>query len=183
MNDGYEDPPLGRVSLDGVVFDIPAGLNSVTTQANTLPNNPVRVSLTANIARPLRVHLLITGGNLFVEYLNKQIGAIHLRFEGNQWITFPLIAGQNIREWKILHDNTVHTTTDPTLRQVWSCRSKHGAELGAIGIIDMLTLEIPERLRSSRLQQIIVEDTSVETCGSMDPAINLLGVTVVAASP
>ena len=174
-DDGYESPPSGRVNLSGVPFDIPSGLNSVTTQANTLPNNPVRVSLTTNIARPLRVYLLITGGNLFVEYLNKQTGVVYLGFEGNQWIPFPLTAGQNIREWKILHDDTIHTATSPDSQQVWSCGSKHGG----VGVIDMLTLEIPGGLQSGRLLQIIIEDTSVETCGSLDPAINLLGVTVV----
>ena len=175
MDDGYENPPLGRVNLGGVVFDIPPGMNSVTTQANPLPNNPVRLSLRMDIANPLRVHLLITGGNLFTRYLNKQVGVVLLGFEGNQWISSPLIAGQNIREWKFLHDNTIHVATSPNLQQVWSCSSKHGG----IGVIEMLTLEVPRELRSSRLQQIIVEDTSVETCGSMDPAINLLGVTVV----
>jgi len=60
------------------------------------------------------------------------------------------------------------------LQQVWSGGSKHGGT----GVIDMLTLEIPTELQSSRLLRIVIEDTSAETCGSMDPAINLLGVTV-----
>ena len=174
MDDGYAEPPLGRVSLGSVVFDVLSGLNSATTQANTLPDNPVQLSVGMNIAQPLRVHLLITAGNLFTEYSNKQIGIVHLEFEGNQSISFPLSAGQTIREWKILHDDTIRIATSPALQQVWSGGSKHGGT----GVIDMLTLEIPTELQSSRLLRIVIEDTSAETCGSMDPAINLLGVTV-----
>jgi hypothetical protein len=178
MSGGYTQPPVGKVELGDVLFDLPPGRNSVTTQAAPLPDYPTRVEITADISQPRRVYLLITGGDVFEKYMGQRIGMITLFFGGGE-TSLPLIAGENIREWKILESEpVVQTVTDPAVQQVWSTPSK----FDGIGIIDMLTIDVPVEYQSDRLLAITVEDTSVETVGDKDPAINLLGVTVLRQS-
>jgi hypothetical protein len=178
MSGGYAQPPVGKVELEGVLFDLPLGRNSVTTQAAPLPDYPTRVEITADISQPRRVYLLITGGNVLEKYMGQRVGVITLLFGGGE-TSLPLIAGENVREWKILEgEPVVQTVTDPAVQEVWSTPSK----FDGIGIIDMLTIDVPVEYQFDRLLAITVEDTSVETVGDKDPAINLLGVTVLRQS-
>jgi hypothetical protein len=43
--EGYASPPLGQLEIEGVLFDLPAGRNSVTTQAGPLPDFPTTLNL------------------------------------------------------------------------------------------------------------------------------------------
>ena len=175
LSGGFEDWPQGRVQLGGVLFDIPSGANVVTTQAETLRGNPTEVRLELRITQPTEVYLLITGGNLYARFMNQQVGVVRLEFENGQQQTFPLIAGRNIREWKLLDNSTVATVTSGDSQEVWRRSSKHGGN----GIIDMLTLHISSQNQASTLRRIVISDTSIQTAGSLDPALNLVGVTVL----
>lgn len=174
--EGYGSPPLGTVELGGATFTLPTGTNSVTTQSSNFANNPVRIELGVDLLSPEQVHLLITGGNVFSEYVGQQIGLIRLRFATSPSVTVPLIAGHNIREWKLLDEHTVSTVTDSSIREVWRTASTHGGE----GVIDMLTIDLGSRYQSDRLVGIEVIDTSLDALDNRDPAINLIGVSVLA---
>ena len=176
---GYETPPLGDVTLEGVLFDLPGGQNSVTTQAEPLPDNPTLLTIPLQIDRPQRVHLLLTGGDLYSEYLNRRLGSVRLRFASGATQDEQLVAGYNLREWKLRDQTTVATTTAPNVREVWRTPSDDGGT----GIIDMLTIEIASDEQSSTLVSVEVVDTSVQDTGSLDPAINLIGLTVVGLEP
>lgn len=173
-SNGYATPPIGKVELSGVIFDLPPGQNSVTTQAEPLPEFPTRVTLPAKISEPQAVYLLITGGNVFSHFDGEKTGEIHLFFQDNDSVTVDLVAGHNIREWKILDEVTISTTTSKMMKEVWRTDSN----FGGVGIIDMLTIELPSKYHSDYLETIEVVDTSIETVGSKDPAINIIGVTV-----
>lgn len=170
--DGYENPPIGRVTLGGVPFDMPAGVNSVTTQAEPLPGYPTQIVLQTGVSQPEQVHLLITAGNLFARYQDALIGVVRLEFTNGRQQSYELVAGQNIREWKIDGGQTVMTSSRS--QQVYSTISRHGGT----GIIDILSIPVAADLQAGTLDRIVVEDWSQQTVGSLDPAINLLGVTV-----
>lgn len=173
--EGYETPPLGAVVLGGVPFNLPGGRNSVTTQAEPIPNNPTFLVAEAQVERPQRVHLLLTGGDLYSEYQNRPLGLVRLRFASGTVQEERLVAGVNLREWKIFDQATVATINAPNVREVWRTGSRHGGT----GVIDMLTIEVIPANRASALVAIELVDESVPTIGSMDPAINWLGLTAV----
>ncbi len=175
IQEGYSSPPLGQLELEGIPFNLPAGPNSVTTQAEPIPDFPTTVRLTTELYGPEAVYLLITGGNIFSGFFDKQIGTVRFYFAKNRPYDVPLIAGQNIREWKILDEVTVSLASSPQVREVWRTESTHDGT----AIIDLLTIDLPNDYRSDYLMAIEVVDNSTDTVGSMDPAINLLGVTVL----
>lgn len=177
--EGYEAPPLDAVVLGGVPFNLPGGRNSVTTQAETLPTNPTVVVAETQVERPQRVHLLLTGGNLYAGYQNRPLGLVRLRFASGSVQEERLVASVNLREWKIFDQATVATTSAPNVREVWRSASRHGGT----GVIDMLTIDVIPANRTSTLVAVELVDESVQTVGGMDPAINWLGLTTVGLSP
>lgn len=175
--EGYVDPPLGSRELNGILFDLPPGQNSVTTQAEPLPSYPIVLVLpNLDIQLPQAVYLLITGGNTRAQFQGAKIGTVDLIFSNNQHVTEELIPGHNLREWKIYGDHNVTWTTATNISEVWQTPNHHDSGLG---IIDLLTITIPPPLREQTLREIRIYDQSQETVNSMDPAINLLGVTVL----
>jgi hypothetical protein len=169
---------LGQVTLGDVPFDLPAGRNSVTTQAESLPNNPTRIALTGlQFSGPQRVYLLLTGGNTRARFADVAIGAVVLHFASGARHTSEIVPGWNLREWKVYGDHNVTTTQAPSIQQVWTSANRFDS--GA-GVIDMLTIDLPPERQDDLLERIEVRDESVNAAGSMDPAINLLGVTVLA---
>jgi len=172
---GYVDPPLGQMKLGGISFFLPPGENSVTTQAESLPDNPTKVSLELQVANPQRVYLLLTGGNLYTRYDNAVVGIVRLYYASGDVQSEFLSAGLNLREWKKYDQETVDSTTAGNVTQVWSTGALHAGT----GIIDMLTIDVEPAYQTSTLTAVEIEDTSVETVYSMDPAINWLGLTVL----
>lgn len=177
--EGYEAPPLGPVVLSGILFDLPSGQNSVTTQAEPLPSNPTILAVEPRVERPRQVHLLMTAGNLYTEYRNRSVGVVRLRFASGSVQEERLVVGYNLREWKMLDQSTVATTSAPNVREVWRTGSRHGGT----GVIDMLTIDVAPENRGSTLMAVELVDTSVQDIGSMDPAINWLGLTVIGLTP
>lgn len=175
---GYTDPPSGNTILGGILFNLPDGRNSVTTQAKAeaFKSNPTEIRLTNfGIKSPRSVHLLITGGSTSLAFKNKKVGEIHLIFSDNQSQSVDLIPGVNLREWKTYGDHNVTTTSAPNIAQVWTGENNFDSSLA---IIDMLTINIPSNYQNSTLVAIEIYDTSEQTVGDLNPAINLIGVTV-----
>lgn len=175
--EGYVQPPLGQVTLGGVSFHLPGGRNSVTTQAETLPDHPTTIPLTGlSIHAPQRVYLLITGGNTRRTFEGQQIGEVRLRFASGNIFTVALIPGKTIREWKTYGDHNVTTLADPAMQEVWRGGNTHD---DSNGIIDMFTIALPAAYQTDTLTGIEIFDRSAQWVGSMNPAINLIGVTVL----
>ncbi|MCB0199120.1 MAG: protein kinase [Anaerolineae bacterium] len=173
---GYINPPLGNITLGGVRFDLGQG-NSVTTQASSLPNNPTRATLPVNIDSPETIYLLLTGGNLFAEFNGRNVGTVRLLFDNGQESTVDLVAGRNVREWKQFDQTVVQSTSSPDVVEVWRGATN---DEGRVGVIDMLRIPVPSNLRTRRLTGIELIDSSSQLVGDMDPALNLVGVSVVA---
>jgi len=174
LQQGYVQPPLGQVSLAGIPFDLADG-QTVTTQAASLPDNPTQVVVPTDVIGPRVVYLLITGGNLYEQYKGKRVGQVRLTFADGRIHSVDLVAGSNIREWK-QGDTTVKTTSSPDVTGVWSGANKFD---GSTAVIDMLRVTVPAAYQSGRLAEIAVVDTTQQTIGELDPAVNLLAITVL----
>jgi|GEM_PF-4625965 len=176
-NEGYIEPPSGNITLGGIPFFLPDGQNSVTTQVEALQSNPTVIRLpNLNIKSPSSVHLLITGGYTKVAFRDKKVGEIRLIFSDNQSHSIDLIPGINLREWKNYGDYNVTTISDPNVTQAWAGNNKFDSSMA---IIDMLTINIPANQQNNVLAAIEIYDTSAQTVGDLDPALNLIGVTVL----
>lgn len=178
LKDGYVNPPTGQVTLGGVPFDLKSG-ETVTTQAAPLPNYPTRIWLPASSADVTAVYLLITGGDLYLDYDRRPIGKVRLVFADNRDYAVDLIGGINVREWK-QGSGVVTTTTSPDVTEVWRSSDRYD---GSPAIIDLLRIVVPVDLRGRKLEGIEVLDVSTATVGSLDPAINLLGATLATEAP
>ncbi len=174
--EGYRNPPLGQVTLGGVPFDLRHG-ESIVTQANPLPDHPTIVTIPAGILNPQTVYLLLTGGDLFVSFDGKKLGEVNLVFDNGETYAVPLIAGENIREWKHFQSNVVSHVSSPFVTEVW--RGGNNYDSGD-AVFDMLRIDVPPSLRRRTLSRIEVLDQTQQTVGQMDPAINMNGVTVAA---
>lgn len=178
MAEGYIDLPLGRVTLGGVPFDLGLG-GSVTTQAGSLPDNLKSATLRVDVAAPQEVALLVTGGNLFRRFQGQRVGLVRLAFANGAEHLAPLVAGENLREWKLNGDDVVTTASSPLLLEVWRGGNRHD---NGVAVIDLLRIPIPAEMQNSRLTTVEVRDLSLEMLGDLDPAINWLGVSVLSSA-
>lgn len=171
--DGYIDPPLGDVVLSSVHFSLNQG-GTLTTQAAPLPDNPTSISLPVDAQAPQAVYLLLTGGDLFSRFAGQTVGRVRLVFDDGRTHALDLVAGQNVREWK-LSAGVVSSATSPDLAEVWRGANRDDE---STAVMDMLRIPIPSGLQARRLISIEVVDLSAETIGDLDPALNVLGVSV-----
>jgi hypothetical protein len=174
--EGYIAPPSGSVRLGRVPFYLPTGTNSVTTQHEAAPRFPTSIVLTGlEIPQARGVFFLITGGSVRQSFDGQTVGEIILTFTQNQEHRVALVAGSNIREWKDCCGPNVATISASNVTTVWRGKNRFD---GGTAFIDMLSITIPARYTQETLASIRVTDLSVSTVGSMNPAINLIGVTV-----
>ena len=131
---------VGSPHFDQIPFMIPSGMtNTVTTQADTLPDYPVTVTLPARMVNPRRVYLLLSAGNLFAEFNGLEVGKFGLRFASGAVQEERLIAGRNIRDWKSWGDHrTVDAVTAENVSEVWREPSSDGQD----AIVDLLTIDV-----------------------------------------
>ena len=150
------------------------GGGSITTQAAPLPDNPRSISLPVDAQAPQAVYLLLTGGDLFSRFAGQTVGRVRLVFVDGKVHAVDLVAGQNLREWKHSGD-VISRATSPELTEVW--RGTNRFDAGA-AVIDLLSIPVPVGLQSGRLVSVGVLDLSAETVGDLDPALNVLGLSV-----
>ena len=165
--------PVGDVTLGGIPFYLT--MRRFRSQASPSPNNtyPTWVSIPAGVDRPLRLHLLLTAGNAYVEYSGRVLGQVVAICDGNSWLLRDVVLGQDVREWHPA-DNVISTTSNA--REVWRGPIVNYPDL--YGTIDLLSLDLPEVCRTSRLEAVEFWDASTGTVDSLDPAFNLTGLTV-----
>jgi len=169
----FLSPPTGDVTLGGVPFQLSARV--FKSQASPAPDNsyPTRVSLPVDVPRASRLHLLLTTGNGFNRFAGMVIGEVMASCDGTWTSIADLQLGRDVREWH-LADNVVSAA--PRARQVWSGAIANFPDL--TGHVDMLSLDLPAACRNGDLTGIEVIDNSTNTVNSLDPALNLTGVTV-----
>jgi hypothetical protein len=169
---GFESPPTGNVTLGGIPFYLTSEM--FTSQASSSPHNsyPTSVVVSVDVPRVFRVHLLLDTGNGFTRFDGKVIGQVVAHCDGVTVPVTELRLGQHVREWHS-DRNVVSTASDA--RQVWSGPLAGSPNL--TGQIDMLSLDLPATCHSGRLAALEIVDSSADTVGSLDPALNLVGAT------
>lgn len=165
----------GVTEFNSVEFDIGQG-SRVSTYCSNFPSHfPEKIVLgELNIVNPVQLYVLINAVATNTVNSGDRIGSLTLEFEDDSSYTEDLIVGGNIREWRIDALDTIDIATSLSSSQVYSGTS----DKGDTGIIDMLTVLVPEAFRRKTLSTLIVEDTSRIDQGSPNPCIFLLGVTV-----
>jgi hypothetical protein len=161
---------VGRQELKGVVFDIPDGLNKVSSPCRTwFSDAPSEVIVPVNnVANPEIVYLLINSGRTF-GYMGSKIGVVEINFADGTSLPFDLTLGDNIREWRYSKEGTVSVASNSDLVQVYrGLSSDHD-----LATLDRLKLTIPEIHRRQVLTSIVLRDTSEERQASADPCITI----------
>jgi tetratricopeptide (TPR) repeat protein len=170
----FQNPPTGEQNWGGVTFMIPETNNKLGTKCVEGDNAPNAFVIPVdNVAHPETIYILINAGYT-PGFYNERIGVIDVKFDDGNFFSHDLILGYNIREWRILAENAVSTTSSPGMIEVY-----RGANVySEIGVLDMLKIDIPFEDRNRRLNAIEIRDLSVETVGSQKPCLIVAGATV-----
>jgi hypothetical protein len=124
-------------------------------------------------ARAYRVHLLLNSGNGFQQYNGQVIGEIIAHCNNTPILVRELQLGRDVREW---HASGNVVSTASQVREVWSGPIADHPDL--TGYMDMLSVDLPNSCQEGQLNALEIVDTSSERTGSLDPALNLIAVTV-----
>ncbi len=173
LTNDYAAPPIGRVELGGVTFDLDG--RAFHSQAAPAPNNgyPDRAGLDLALVGVERVFVLITAGDAFTRWAGERVGQIVLTFDGADPVTVDLVLGENLREWHPA-DNVVSTA--PGVTEVWTGPIAGFPNL--TGHLDLLTIAVPADRATATLTRIDFIDLSADTVGSRDPAITVAGLAI-----
>jgi hypothetical protein len=170
---GFASPLTGQHTLAEIPFELSADI--FKSQSSSLPNAgyPTSIQFSTDIPAASRAYLLLNTGNGFAQFEGQAIGQVTVRCGGTSIIVTELRLGQDVREWHLAH-NVVYTA-DRT-QQVWTGALAEYPHL--TGHIDMLILDLTESCRNGRLTSLEIADTSAGIVGSLDPALNLFGITI-----
>ncbi len=169
----FAAPLTGRHVLGEIPFELSGSI--FKSQSAAVPGDayPAGAFLEMNIPRPVKVHLLLNTGDGFAEYKGHIVGRVIARCGGNDILVADLQLGRDVREWHLAY-NVVYEVERAA--QVWTGTLAGHSDL--TGHIDLLSLALPKACRESTLQALELIDTSADTVGSRDPALNLFGLTI-----
>ncbi len=167
----FSAPPVGEVTLGDVPFQLSTSIFKSQASSGPFTNAPVRLPLAADITQAQQLHLLLTLGNGFTRFADQVVGRVEIVCDDTLIVLVELQAGVHVREW---HNGQGVITVAPLARSVWSEPITDDVR----GTIDLLSLELPPICQDGRLTSIELIDNSTETVGSLDPALNLVGLSV-----
>ncbi len=169
----FASPPTGQTTFHGVPFQMDSRI--FKSQASPVPHNtaPTSAMVSANLMGAYRLHLLLTAGNGFQQFDGLVIGRVVAVCDGTSFTVRELQLGRDVREWHSAA-NVVSTATAAT--QVWQGALIDHPDLQ--GQIDMLSFDLPLACQTGNLTAVEVVDSSIETTGSLDPALNFIALTV-----
>jgi hypothetical protein len=159
-------------------------LNSTTPVIETesrYSSNPSQIVIPINKDKVIRIHLLINLSYSSLTYTNGyqvsgvNVASIKAFYNGKSEIyTFDLFGGKNIREW-VVGGKDVVKTVDSNVIPIWS---SYYRDSSINAVVDHIVLVVPESLFNSTIDQIVIDDKSMELYGSKDPGIMVFGISV-----
>jgi hypothetical protein len=167
----FAAPPTGSVTLGGLPFTLSTNIFKSQAAAAPFEDAPTRLLLFTDVPQPQRLHLLLNTGNGFLKFANQPIGQVIAYCDQTPQLVSELVLSRDLREWHNA-DNVVDTAVQS--RPVWG----EPITEDVTGTIDLLSLDLPDVCRNGRLTAIEIIDTSTETVNSLDPALNLIGITI-----
>lgn len=170
---GFASPLTGQHTLGDIPFDLSAEIFKSQSSSPTDGDLPISVLFRADIPQASKAHLLLNTGNGLAQFEGQIVGQIIAYCGDTSSSITDLRLGQDVREWHLAH-NVVYTAERP--QQVWTGALAEYPHL--TGHIDLFSLDLPEACKSGSLTALEIADTSLDTVGSLDPALNLFGVTI-----
>jgi hypothetical protein len=169
----FESPPTGNTTLGGVPFQLSEAV--FKSQASPSPDSayPTSVLLEVNVPQAHRVHLLLNTGNGLNRFSGRTIGQVVAYCDGVAVPVTDLQLGRDVREW---HASSNVVSTASRAQEVWTGALINFPNL--TGSIDMLSLDLPYDCWDGEFTALEIIDSSASTVNSLDPALNLVGVTV-----
>jgi hypothetical protein len=147
--------PLGSVVFRDIGFDFGDGTTKVSTECKSYPSWPGQVTIPAGgVANVERVQLLANAGYTG-SFGGQKVGAVELVFDGASAFSYDLVLGHNIREWRVELPGLVTTVGSSDTAVAFEGTTKAGDK----GVIDMITITVPQELRRFPLSAIVVRDT------------------------
>jgi len=169
----FNSPPVGDVNLEGIPFQLSDRIFKSQASSPPYDGYPTRALLPTDVPQAYRIHLLLNTGNGLNYFNGQNIGQIVVYCNKQTAILKDLQLGRDVREWHAA-SNVVFTASE--VRQVWSGTIAGHSDL--VGYIDMLTFDLPGMCQDGRLTALEIIDTSVSNVDSLDPALDLIGITV-----
>lgn len=170
--------PTGRTTLDGVPFNLPESRMALQTEGR-FAEGPASFRIDADVRRATRVHVLLQGTYVLPEFRDRKIGEIVLEFSDGTRQAFPITAWKTIREtWaSVGKEQEPQTKGNPRLTNVYKEPQSRGG-VSALGLMDMYTIDLDEKLAGKDLKVIEIRDTSRETVENIAPSLIVTGITV-----
>jgi serine/threonine protein kinase len=155
--------------------------SAVATETHDHPRRPVSLAFEVSIHGPAFVYLLINGTYVYPNWAGQTVGEVELDFSDDSKLVYPLVAWETLRDVS-QYRKSYRQIPPPrdkavSLHRVYSSYWSAGGE-ATIGVIDMLTIDLPTECRSKTLTTIRLNDTSRTTVNSADPGLLLMGMTV-----
>lgn len=167
----FSSLPTGDVTLERIPFQLSQSIFKSQAESSLFAGASDRLVLTTDIAQAQRLHLLLNLGNGFLKFADQVIGRVEVTCDNMLIVLVELQAGIHVREW---HNGQGVIATAPQVISVWREQISDDVR----GTIDLLTLDLPPVCQDGRLTRIELIDSSAETVNSLDPALNLVGITV-----
>jgi hypothetical protein len=175
----FDQTPTNPVD-NGVKFLLNATSPVIETESR-YSSNSSQIVIPIDKAKVVRIHLLMNLSYSSLTYTNGyqingvNIASVKILYGGNSEVyTFDLIGGRSIREW-VVGGKDVVNTVDNNVIPIWNA---HYRDTGVDAVVDHIILYIPEDLLSTTIDQIIIDDKSMELFGLKDPGIMVFGVSV-----
>jgi hypothetical protein len=188
-NNGLVELRSGRrVKLGGVEFDLPDEQKYFASESSYdgQYGRPRIAKLQVEVAQPRTVHFLMALGIGLESFAGKQVGRIILNFDNQPSFEMPLVAGHNIRDWCLSNNHAIRTFADPMVRPGYRhecCPNDptlSSSNECSITEVDILSIDLDKSYQGTTLNEIVIEDLSRDTVGSLDPQLLLFGISVLA---
>ena len=143
---------------------------------------PTEASVEFSVPRPKVLHVLLSGAYVERSLQNKQVGELDLVFSDGSVFGVLLVAGRNIREtWGYVDELAAQQMNlfPPPVgwKNVVAEQQSRGGR-AALGLIDLLSVPIPEPYASATVARLQIRDTSVETANSLWPSLVVYAITL-----
>ncbi|HEY3901383.1 MAG TPA: hypothetical protein VGM54_22430 [Chthoniobacter sp.] len=174
--------PTGDVRFKDVPFKLSASRHGIETDGPRV-DGPASEGISTNIHLPTAIYILLSGRDVKPKFQGKQVGEIVLTFTdekvNQKTLTYPITAGETIREWWAVGNDTLQpdTSVNPKLVNVYTERqTRNGKAITAF--LDMYVIELDPAHLPGDLTEIEIRDTSRDTVGDSSPALIVTGITV-----
>jgi hypothetical protein len=173
--------PVGRRTFAGVPFDMGSGqFSGFVSQHEGHPEYPTEATLALSGSAHF-VHVLFTGVYVVSVAASRTVGDITLSFADGSVLTVPIVSWSTFREGWRYTDEPARGMTAPAPPVTWDNvleQSQTRAGRPAVGLIDRITIQIPENLTRAALVSLRFRDTSSAAVQLVSPGVNVHAVTL-----